>query len=231
MRLFRRILCFVVLTALLCALYGTLPRTARAAREETAPITSYRDIPGITAEEIASIEAVLATRTVFRYAVTPGTASFTTERDTLSLTAGESLRLTVEQMLNAQNLSGFVNSALNLRLRGLAELKAERHVIINRHVGVKCVVLENHRDVAILRCNVVYQLVANVKLAFGDFFKTGDHTKSGGFSAAGRTDQNDKFLIFDFQSEVANSRNAACVHLIKMLKGYTCHVFFLLKGL
>ena len=83
MRLFRRILCFVVLTALLCALYGTLPRTARAAREETAPITSYRDIPGITAEEIASIEAVLATRTVFRYAVTPGTASFTTERDTL----------------------------------------------------------------------------------------------------------------------------------------------------
>ena len=73
---------------------------------------------------------------------------------------------------------------------------------------IQSIVLEDHRDIAILRSDVVHQLVADVQLAFGDLLEAGDHTQRRGLAAAGRADQNDKFLVLDVQIEFLNSDNA-----------------------
>jgi len=146
-----------------------------------------------------------------------------TERNALSLTAGKSLGLTVEEMLDVEDAGSFLNALVDLGLGGLAELKTESHVIINSHVRIQGVVLENHGDVAILGRYVVYELIADVEFAVGDLFKTRDHSQSGGFSAAGRTYENDKFLIFDVQAEIAYSSYAAGINLVNVFQSYACH--------
>ena len=113
--------------------------------------------------------------------------------------------------------------ALDFFLGGLAQLQAEGHVVINRHMGIQRVVLEHHGDVAILGRDVVYQFVADVQLAFGDFFQAGNHAQGGGLTAAGGADQNDKFLVFDIQAEIAYRGNAAGIYFVNVIKGYACH--------
>ena len=152
----------------------------------------------------------------------------TAQSNTLTLAAGQSLRLTVQQVVNAQNAGSFFHAALDFVLGGLAQLQAERHVVEHGHVRIQRVVLEHHRDIAILRSNVVNQLVADIQFAVGDFFQAGNHAQGGGLAAAGRADQNDKFLVLDVEVEVADSRHAAGVHLVDVLQGYTCHNEFLL---
>ena len=138
----------------------------------------------------------------------------TTQSNTLTLTAGQSLRLPVEQVGDVEDAGGFFYAALDLILGGLAELQAESHVLEDSHVRIQSVVLEHHCDIAVLRSNVVDQTVADVQLAFGNFFQAGDHTQGGGLTTAGRTDQNDKFLVLDVEVEVGNSGNAAGVFFI-----------------
>ena len=134
----------------------------------------------------------------------------------------------------------------------MAQLQSEGHVIINGHVGVQSVVLENHGDIAVLRSHVVDQAVADVQLAVGDVFQAGDHTQGGGLTAAGGADQDDEFLVLDVQIEGLHSDNAFVgdlkigllsgffaflllfllgvvavkgVDFLDVLQGYTCHCF------
>ena len=74
---------------------------------------------------------------------------------------------------------------------------------------IQSIVLENHGDISVLRSDIVNQSVAYVQLAVGDFLKTCDHTKSSGFSAAGRTYKYNKFLVLYFQAEVGYRNYAA----------------------
>ena len=79
---------------------------------------------------------------------------------------------------------------------------------------IKSVVLENHRNISVLRSNVVYESVADKEFAFGDFFKTCNHTQCCGLSAAGRTYEDNEFLILDVHGEIGYGNNAAGVALI-----------------
>ena len=148
----------------------------------------------------------------------------TAESDTLLLTAGESLGLSVEQVSNVEDLSCFFDAALDLFLGSLVQLKAECHVLKYGHMRIKSVVLENHRDLSILRSYVVNELVADKEFTLGDLLKTCNHSKSSGLTATGRTYEYEKLLVLDFKIEVRNSGNAAGVLLIDVLKGYTCHL-------
>ncbi len=145
------------------------------------------------------------------------------QSNTLALTAGQSLGLTVEQVGDVQNAGGFFHAALDFVLGGLAQLQAESHVVINRHMGIQSVVLEHHGDIAILGSNIVHQLVADVQFAVADFFQTGNHAQGGGLTAARGADQNDKFLIFNFQVEIAYGGDATGIDLVDVLQRYAAH--------
>ena len=138
------------------------------------------------------------------------------QSNTLALTTGQSLRLTVKQVLDFQDLSSFTNALVDVVLGHLAQFQAECHVLVHGHVRVQSVVLEHHGDVAVFRGNIVDQAVTDVHFALGDFFQTCDHTQGGGLTAAGRTDENDKFLISDFQVEILNGSNIARIDFVNM---------------
>ena len=147
----------------------------------------------------------------------------TAQGNTLTLTTGQSLRLTVKQVLDLQDLGSLTDALVDLVLGHLAQLQTEGHVLVNGHVRIQSVVLENHRDVAVLRGNVVDQTVTDVHLAAGDLLQTGDHTQGGGLTAAGRTDENDKFLIRDFQVEIGNGSNIAGVNFLNVTAANGSH--------
>ena len=91
---------------------------------------------------------------------------------------------------------------------------------------VQSVVLEHHCDISVLRSNIVCELIADVKLTLADLFEACDHSKRGGLTAAGRTNENDELLVFDVQAEICNSGNAAGIDFIDIFKCYTCHKIF-----
>jgi hypothetical protein len=59
----------------------------------------------------------------------------------------------------------------------LAQHQREGHVVAHRHVRVERVVLEHHRDVALLGRHVVDHAVADADLARGDLLEAGDHAQ------------------------------------------------------
>ena len=132
----------------------------------------------------------------------------TADGDTLALAAGQRLRLAVEVLGDVEDLGGLTNLAVDLRLRGLLQLQREGHVIINGHVGIQSVVLEDHGDIAVLRSNIVHKLAVDIQFALGDLFQTCNHAQRRRLTAAGRADENDEFLVRDVEVEFLHGDNA-----------------------
>ena len=138
----------------------------------------------------------------------------TAHSDTLSLTAGQSLRLTVKEVGQVKDLGCITNGLVDLILRNLTKLKAECHVVINCHVRIQSVVLEDHCDVSVLGLDVVHKLAVDLELTGGNVLKTCDHTKGGGLSASGRTYEDDELLVSDFHVEVSDSVISVGIYLV-----------------
>ena len=128
--------------------------------------------------------------------------------NTLSLAAGQGFGLALKILGDVENLCGFTDLLVNDILRLLAQLQGEGHVVVNRHVRIQSVVLEDHGDIAVFRRDVVHELTVDDQFTAADLFETGDHTKGSGFTASGRSDQNDEFLVGDVQVEFLNGDDA-----------------------
>ena len=154
----------------------------------------------------------------------------TTDGDTLSLTTGQSLGLTLEVLGDVKDFGRFTDLLVDDILRLLAKLQGEGHVVVHGHVGVQSVVLEDHGDIAVFRRDVVHELAVNDQLTAADLFKAGDHTKRGGLAAAGRSDQNDEFLVGDVQVECLNGDNAFIrdLEIDFLLLRFVCFLFLFL---
>ncbi len=98
-----------------------------------------------------------------------------------------------------------MHAAVDLLLGRLAQLQAERHVVVDGHVRVEGVALEDHRDVAILGGHVVDQAVADVDVALVDLLQAGQQPQARGLAAAGRTDEDQEFLVGDVDVEVVTA--------------------------
>jgi len=152
----------------------------------------------------------------------------TSERDTLFLTAGQSLRSSVKEVGNIKYSCGLFDSPFDFFLRSFSKFETERHIFVNGHMRIQSVVLEHHRYISVLRRDVVYELIAYKQFAVCDFFKSRDHSKGGRLSAARRANKNYKFLVLDLKAEIRYSRYAAGIFLEYVLERYTCHIFLLL---
>ena len=67
----------------------------------------------------------------------------------------------------------------------------------DRHMRIKGVVLENHRDIALFRRSVVDDAVADADFTTGDIFQPRDHAQESRFAAPRRADEDNKLTVLD----------------------------------
>src|SRR5439155_515319 len=82
-------------------------------------------------------------------------------------------RLAVEVLLEVEHACRLGDLAVDLGAVDARELEREAHVLAHGHVRVKRVVLEDHRDVAILGRALVDDLAADLQIALGDVLEAG----------------------------------------------------------
>ena len=73
---------------------------------------------------------------------------------------------------------------------------------------VERVVLEDHRNVAVLGGHVVHQLAVDVQLARADLLQTRHHAQRGGFAAARRADEDDELAVGNVEVEFLHGDHA-----------------------
>ena len=86
----------------------------------------------------------------------------------------------------------------------MAQAKRVGDVVVNSHVGVQCVVLEDHSDIAAARGYFVHYLVVQQDLALGSALQPGYHTQSGGLPAARRANQHHELAVLHHKIELVN---------------------------
>jgi len=139
-------------------------------------------------------------------------------RHALPLAAGQRGGLALEVGLQAEHLGGVADPPVDLVLGGVAQLQAERQVLLDRHVRVQRVVLEDHRDVPVLRGQVVDDLLADRDRAAGNLLETRDRPQRRGLPAPGRTDEHHELAFLDVQVQVVKRLHPAGVCFLHVVK-------------
>jgi len=95
----------------------------------------------------------------------------------------------------------------------LCQREREGDVLPDRQVRVERVVLEHHREVAILGRLVVHPLAADVQFALADVLQTHDHPKQRRLPTAGWADQDDELPVCDVQADVFDCGESVAIDL------------------
>ena len=96
-------------------------------------------------------------------------------------------------------------------------------LVVDRHMRVKRVGLEDHGDVSVGRLNVVHDPAIDLQRAGGDVFQAGNHAERRGFAAARGTDEDDKLLVLDLEIEVLHPLKAIWVRLANVFERKSSH--------
>ena len=129
-------------------------------------------------------------------------------RHALPLAARQRPRLSLEELLDLERRGSILDPPRDVRLRQFAKLQPEREILLDGHVWIQRVVLEDHRDVSLFRRQVVDDLVVDAKLSVGDLLQAGGHPQSGRLAAARRTDHHHQLAVRDRQIELGDGQRA-----------------------
>jgi len=99
---------------------------------------------------------------------------------------------------------GLFDPLARFRLRHLAHAQCEADVLGDGHVRVERVVLEDHRDVAVLRRKVGDVAVADEDLALVDLLEAGQHAQGGGLPTPRRADEDHELAVVDLQVDAGH---------------------------
>ena len=122
--------------------------------------------------------------------------------DPLALAAGELLRLTVEQaFVEVEDARRLADPSVALVPGHAAHLQREAHVLRDGLARVQGVVLEDHRDVPVLRLDVADVAARDLDPAAVERFQAGQHAERGGLARAGRADQDHELAVLDVEVE------------------------------
>ena len=116
-------------------------------------------------------------------------------RDALALAARQLPRLAREERPKLEDRCRAVNARLDLVLREPADAQSVRHVVEHAHVRIQRVILEHHRDVAVLGLELVHHTIADRDVPGGDCLEPGHHAQERGLAAAGGTDDDDELPV------------------------------------
>ena len=133
-------------------------------------------------------------------------------------------------LVEAQDAGGLAHPRIDLGLRHLPQLQPEGQVVVDAHVRVEGVALEDHRDVAILGGHVVDDLVADRELPVADRLKSGDAAQRGRLAAAGGADQDQELAVGNLKVEVVDRDHVAGEALEHVIEGDRRHPHRPLEG-
>ncbi len=145
-------------------------------------------------------------------------------RHPLPLTTRQCLRLALEVLGETQDLGGLGDAPLALLRVDLRHLQGEAHVVGHRHVRVQRVVLEHHRDVAVLRRQLRHLAVADVDVTVIDLLQAGEHPQRRGLATARRSDENHELAVLDLQVDARHGRPVRPGEPpLCLVESYGCH--------
>ena len=143
-----------------------------------------------------------------------------THRDSLPLSAGQLAGLALHQRGRVRGSCATSSTrCFMLVLRRLAEAQPEPQVLLDRHVGVEGVVLEDHGDVAFLGRQVGHLRVADEDLARRDLLEAREDPQDRRLAATGRADQHHELAVADLQRDVVHGDDVAAEHLAHAGRG------------
>ncbi len=145
-------------------------------------------------------------------------------RHPLALSARERERPPIEEILEAQQARSLRDARDDLGPRRAAHLQPEGDVLAHVHVRIQGVVLEHHRDVAVLRRHVGDVLVADDHRSVRDLFQAADAAQERRLSAAGRTDEDNELTVVDRHVDAVHSPNAIRERLHDVSKRDAAHL-------
>jgi hypothetical protein len=126
-------------------------------------------------------------------------------------------------LLDGQDPPRFHDPSVDRVARGLGELQGECHVLPHGHMRVQRIVLEDHREVPVLRFALVHDLVPDLERAFRDVLQSGDHSQGGGLARARRANQHHELSIIDVEVHILDGFEAVAVALCDVLKDDVGH--------
>ncbi len=143
-------------------------------------------------------------------------------RDALALAAGKLARLALQQRAELEDFRRALDLGVDVGLGRSANLQTVRHVAEHAHVRVQRVVLEHHRDVAILGLERVDDAIADRYLAAGDRLEARHHAQQRRLAAARRADDDDELAVGDVQVDAVDHLEVAVAlgYLSKMDFGH-----------
>jgi hypothetical protein len=139
-------------------------------------------------------------------------------RDALALPSRELTRLALQERRELEDAGGLLDALVDLLLAHAADAQAVRHVVVHAHVRVKRVVLEHHRDVAVLRLQLVDDPVADRDVARGDRLEPRDHPQQRRLAAARRADDHDELAVGHARVDAVDDleRPVALAHVVEV---------------
>ena len=126
-------------------------------------------------------------------------------------------------MLNLQHTRHTFDNLRLLRLRHLADTQAERNIFPHRHRRIQRIRLKHHRDIAILRRQVVHRLAVDLNVALRHGLETGDHVEQRRLTAARAAHENQELAVFDVDVDTLQDRHPVRVGLVNVTDGKACH--------
>ena len=112
--------------------------------------------------------------------------------------------------------------AVELGLGDLPHLQGKGEVLEDGLVRIERVVLEDHRQVAVLGIEIVDRAIAEQDLAGGDVDQPRDQVERRRLAAAGRTDQRHELAIVDLERNAIDGDDVA-VGLAHLAQRHTRH--------
>jgi hypothetical protein len=138
-------------------------------------------------------------------------------RDALPLSPGQLARKALHQRSDLEKLRDLVDTPSHVARGACRACAADTRVPSDRHVRVERVVLEDHRDVAVARRQVVRDFAPDADRAVGDRLESRDHPQKGRLSAARRTDQHEQLAVGDRERAVDERARSVGERLAQML--------------
>jgi len=146
------------------------------------------------------------------------------EGNALTLPARELTGSSIEELADTENDRCFPDALRDLSSGCSTQLESKSEIVVNSHVRVQGVALKDHRDIAILRRDVINHAVADEELPGGDGLEAGDHPQCGALAAAGRTNENNEFTVGDVEVYSVNGDNGVLIHFANAFEFYASHL-------